>query len=182
MSELTIKQENFCQKYIELGNASEAYRQSYDVSPDCAKETIWVNSCKLLSDANVSQRVKELQQLAQEVHLVTVGTITAELEEARGIAKQEKQPAPMISASMGKAKLHGLAADKHEIKAVIETKEPSAVEFARRAAFLFAQASKELENGNQRTDDGIHGEKDPGNEVTKENAYEKNSDGNGQKA
>lgn len=29
---LTPKQEKFCQLYIELGNASEAYRQSYDCS------------------------------------------------------------------------------------------------------------------------------------------------------
>ena len=27
---LTIKQEKFCNLYIELGNASEAYRQSYN--------------------------------------------------------------------------------------------------------------------------------------------------------
>jgi hypothetical protein len=31
MSELTIKQERFAQKYVELGNASEAYRQAYGV-------------------------------------------------------------------------------------------------------------------------------------------------------
>ena len=27
---LTVKQEAFCQNYLELGNASEAYRQAYD--------------------------------------------------------------------------------------------------------------------------------------------------------
>ena len=27
---LTIKQENFCQVYVETGNASEAYRRAYD--------------------------------------------------------------------------------------------------------------------------------------------------------
>lgn len=26
---LTIKQEAFCERYVELGNASEAYRQAY---------------------------------------------------------------------------------------------------------------------------------------------------------
>ncbi len=29
---LTTKQEKFCQSYVELGNASEAYRRSYDAS------------------------------------------------------------------------------------------------------------------------------------------------------
>ena len=42
----------------------------------------------------------------------------------------------------------------------IEIKDVTAIEFARRAAFLFAQASKELENGNQRTDDGLQGQEE----------------------
>ena len=29
---MTPKQEKFCQLYVELGNASEAYRQAYDAS------------------------------------------------------------------------------------------------------------------------------------------------------
>ncbi|EPZ98572.1 terminase small subunit, partial [Glaesserella parasuis] len=36
---LTPKQEKFCQLYIELGNASEAYRQAYDCSK-MSNETI----------------------------------------------------------------------------------------------------------------------------------------------
>lgn len=31
MSELTIKQENFCLYHVETGNASEAYRRAYDI-------------------------------------------------------------------------------------------------------------------------------------------------------
>jgi hypothetical protein len=36
---------------------AEAYRTHYDVDPDCKPETIWVESCKLAGDPNVSQRV-----------------------------------------------------------------------------------------------------------------------------
>lgn len=170
MSDLTIKQEKFCHKYIETGNASEAYRQCYDVSPDCAPETIWVNASKLLADANVSQRVKELVDLSVKKHFVTVDTLTNEYEEIRSAALAEKQFSPAVSAVTGKAKLHGHLTDKHEMTGKdggpIETKDITGMEFARRAAFLFAQASKELENGNQRTDDGLYQEKEKPKEQT----------------
>lgn len=60
MSKLTIKQENFCNYYIESGNASDAYRRAYS----CGKmkdESINVNASKLLNNTKVALRVKELQ-------------------------------------------------------------------------------------------------------------------------
>jgi hypothetical protein len=65
----------------------------------------------------VAQRVAELQQEHRERHAVTVDSLTQELEEARMVATAEKQGAAMTSATMGKAKLHGLLVDKNEIKA-----------------------------------------------------------------
>ncbi|MBX3583667.1 MAG: terminase small subunit [Rhizobiaceae bacterium] len=113
MSELTPKQEAFALAYVETGNASEAYRRSYDVSPDTKPESIWVNASKLLADAKVSQRVKELQKEARALSLVTVGTLTQELDEARQKAMAEaKGASAAVSATMGKAKLHGLLVDK----------------------------------------------------------------------
>ena len=41
---LTPKQESFCLAYIETGNASEAYRQAYDVGPKTKPETVTLNS------------------------------------------------------------------------------------------------------------------------------------------
>jgi phage terminase small subunit len=38
-SNLTIKRERFAQKYVQLGNASDAYWQSYDAS-SMAPETV----------------------------------------------------------------------------------------------------------------------------------------------
>lgn len=69
-NKLTIKQEKFCQLYIELGNASEAYRQSYDVGGS-KTETINENASRLLADSKVSARVKELKKQLTEKHDVT---------------------------------------------------------------------------------------------------------------
>jgi phage terminase small subunit len=51
----------------------------------------------------------------QERHMVTVDSITMELEEARRMALDTTQPSAAITASMGKAKLHGLIVEKAEI-------------------------------------------------------------------
>lgn len=112
---LTAKQEAFCLAYVETGNASEAYRRAYSTE-NWKPTSITVNASKVLADAKVSLRVAELQAMASERALVTVLSLTEELEEARALALQEGQPSAAVSASMGKAKLHGLLTDKIEHK------------------------------------------------------------------
>ena len=68
---LTPKQRKFAEEYVNTGNASEAYRRAYDVSPDTKMEAINVNASKLLSDTNISLRVKELQKLESESFQIT---------------------------------------------------------------------------------------------------------------
>jgi phage terminase small subunit len=104
--ELTPKQERFAQKYVELGNASEAYRQAYDAE-NMSSEAVKVEACRLLQNPNVSLTVLELQEEHRERHKVTVHSITQELEEARLLAIQNTQCSAAVSASMGKAKIHG---------------------------------------------------------------------------
>jgi hypothetical protein len=58
---LTAKQEAFSQAVASGMSQAEAYRTHYDVDPDCKPETIWVESCKLAGDPNVSQRVTFLK-------------------------------------------------------------------------------------------------------------------------
>jgi phage terminase small subunit len=116
---LTPKQEKFCQKYIELGNASEAYRAAYDCKRSTDK-TVWESASKLMADPKVSARITSLQALHQKRHEVTVDSITRELDEDRALARQLKQPAPAITAVLGKAKLHGLLEDKVTIKRKLE--------------------------------------------------------------
>lgn len=62
MSKLTHKQERFAQLVADGCNHSEAYRQAYDVSPDCAPSTIWKRASELAADGKVAGRIAELRQ------------------------------------------------------------------------------------------------------------------------
>ena len=62
MKKLTPKQNKFAEEYVNTGNASEAYRRAYDVSKTTSNDVIAVEGSRLLSDPNVSLRVKELQK------------------------------------------------------------------------------------------------------------------------
>lgn len=106
MSELTVKQEKFAQLYIELGNASEAYRRAYNSK--AKPESVHVSACRLLDDPNVTLRVQVLKDETKQRHNVTVDSLMIELEEARQLALSTDAPAPAVSATMGKAKLAGL--------------------------------------------------------------------------
>ncbi len=76
-NELTPKQESFCQKYIETGNASEAYRQSYDTET-MQDKTIWEESSRLLSNPKVSARIEELNDRRLRRHDITVDRVLRE--------------------------------------------------------------------------------------------------------
>lgn len=110
---LTPKQEKFAQKYIELSNASQAYRKVYDAK-NMKTETINRNAKALLDNNKVAARINQLRERHLKKHEITMQTIAAELEEARQLAMRIEQPSPMVSASMGKAKLYGLITDKSE--------------------------------------------------------------------
>ncbi len=59
---LTPKQEAFVNKYMECGNASEAYRFAYDVGEDTKTNSIKVNASKLLADTNIALTISNLQK------------------------------------------------------------------------------------------------------------------------
>ena len=76
---LTIKQEKFCNKYIECGNASEAYRYAYD----CGKmmdKSVWEKASELLKNVKVSSRVSELQRKLEEKSDITKERVLQELK------------------------------------------------------------------------------------------------------
>lgn len=58
---LTLKQEKFCLKYLECGNASEAYRYAFDCS-NTKDSTVWVRACELLQNGKVSVRLSQLKE------------------------------------------------------------------------------------------------------------------------
>ena len=63
---LTKKQEAFCLKYVELGDASAAYRFAYSTEK-MGNNTIHVKASELLKNGKVTVRIKELKSITQEV-------------------------------------------------------------------------------------------------------------------
>jgi len=104
---LTGKQSNFARFYVETGNASEAYRRAYNAGK-MKPESVWRKASEVLSNGKVAARVMELQAKAQERTLVTVESITQELDQARSLAMNEGQPSAAVTAISTKARLHGL--------------------------------------------------------------------------
>lgn len=116
---LTVKQEALAQAYIENGGKQiNAYRTAYDAD-GMSDNAASVEACRLFKTPKISLRVFELQEEHRERHNVTVDTLTEELNEAKDLASDEKQPAAMTGAIMGKAKLHGLITDKQKIAATV---------------------------------------------------------------
>lgn len=106
--------ERFVQEYVVHGNASEAFRTAKPKARKWKPETVHVRASEMLADSKVRVRLSEIQAAACERNNVTIDSITAELEEARSLALKERQSNAAVSASMGKAKLHGLLVDKQE--------------------------------------------------------------------
>ena len=75
---LTIKQENFCNYYVECGNASEAYRRAYNAGKMTDKQ-VWEESSKLLNSPKVAQMVEELKSELRSRANVTKERIINEL-------------------------------------------------------------------------------------------------------
>lgn len=109
MAALTIKQEAFAQKYIETGNASEAYRHAYGTKGK--PETVARSAHELTQHPKVSARLAQLREAVAKAHGVTIASLIGELEEARQVGKGREQAAAMVAATMGKAKLAGLDKD-----------------------------------------------------------------------
>lgn len=108
---VTPKQEKFCALYVELSNASEAYRQAYDTSR-MKPAVINVKACQLLAQAKIAVRVEELRAHHAERHDMTVDGLRDMLIEDRKFARECGTPAAAVSATMGLAKLYGHLRDK----------------------------------------------------------------------
>lgn len=103
---LTPKQEAFALKYVELGNASEAYRQAYNTD-EMKPETVHRKANELMSNGKITARIDELKAEHQARHRLTVDDLIQELTKAQAIAEQNGNVNAMISATMSKAKLLG---------------------------------------------------------------------------
>jgi phage terminase small subunit len=65
--ELTPKEQKFAELYVTLGNASEAYRQAYDVTTTNL-DTIKAKASKLLAKDNISTTIEKLKGELSKTH------------------------------------------------------------------------------------------------------------------
>ena len=121
---LTMKQEKFCMVYVETGNASEAYRQSYNCS-NMKPESINNKAYELLKKVEITARLDELRGEHAKRHNLTIDDLITELEEARkaALSAMVVQSSASVAATMSKAKLLGFLDKKEEDKSsdLVET-------------------------------------------------------------
>lgn len=114
--QLTAKQEKYCQNIAQGMTQSDAYRNAYDVDPDCKPETVWTNACQLASDTKVSQRIEELRKELQESLKYDREAHFRELDIYKA-KYEESNPSACVKTLELKGKLCGLYTDKVEMDA-----------------------------------------------------------------
>jgi hypothetical protein len=123
---LTSKQENFCHAFIELGNASDAYRAAYDAAK-MSKEAVYVEASKLLSHPKISLRIEELRQPAVEAAQMTLEGHLADLKMMRDLALSEKQYSAAINAETQRGKAAGFYITRTENKTEVSGPDGAAI-------------------------------------------------------
>lgn len=105
------RHERFAQAIAAGEGTRQAYLTAgYQTTPEAAD----ASGARLLADARVQERVRELQSTAAAQTGETVERITNELNEALKMAREQERPDRMVMAAVAKAKLNGLIVDKSE--------------------------------------------------------------------
>lgn len=102
---LTQKQENFCLKYVECGNASEAYRHAYNSK--AKPESVHVRASELMSDSKVSVRIQELKGNLEEKALWTRQNSVEALKEVVARAMDADKYSDVTGAIKALNAMHG---------------------------------------------------------------------------
>ncbi|WP_027230701.1 hypothetical protein [Phyllobacterium sp. UNC302MFCol5.2] len=105
-----LRWEAFAQDVVRGGPASRAYSNVYRATGNAAE----VNAAKLLRNAQVVQRVAELQIEVQARTMVTVEGLTHDLFEIKRQAMADGKYAAATAALALIAKIHGLLIDRAE--------------------------------------------------------------------
>ena len=120
MSTLTAKQEAFCQKYVETGNASEAYRQSYDAG-GMKPTSVNRKAKELLDNGKIAARLAELREPAAKKARVTLEGHLEDLRKLRDLAKKKGQFSAAITAEVARGKASGVHVEHHRHSGSIGT-------------------------------------------------------------
>ena len=113
MTNLTSKQETFCLAYLETGNASEAYRQSYD-SSKMKSETVNRNAKAMLDNNKIAARLEELREPVRKKAMLTLESHLERLNHLSLMAEQAGQFGPAIKAEESRGKAAGIYVGKQE--------------------------------------------------------------------
>jgi phage terminase small subunit len=105
------RHERFAQEIAKGESQTKAYLAAGYAVPE---ETARRAASKLMTKHDISARVSEILGRGAERAAVTIASIIEELEEARLAAQRNDQPAAMVAATMGKAKVAGLLTEKVE--------------------------------------------------------------------
>jgi len=80
-TELTPQQTIFANSVASGKTQSDAYRIAYPKSQKWKDESVWVESCKLMTNTNVLQRITEIQEVASKKAEVTLIHVLEKLAE-----------------------------------------------------------------------------------------------------
>ena len=103
---LTAKQEAFCQAVADGMNQSDAYRHAYNAE-NMKPESVNVNASKLMADAKVKLRVRELKDALSLKALWTREDAVKELKDIASMGKDGKQLGAATAAIKELNSMHG---------------------------------------------------------------------------
>jgi phage terminase small subunit len=110
-SGLTRRQETFCRAVAHGGDPCAAYRRAFRCER-LKPETVERKAAGLLGRGEIASAIWGLRDGVAAQHAVTIERLSRELEEARALALAKGHSAAAVSATLGKAKLHGLPPDR----------------------------------------------------------------------
>lgn len=111
MIKLTAKQEAFCLAYIEMNNASEAYRKAYN-SSKMKPESVNESASRLLADVKITARLEQLREPVRERAQITLESHLERLNHLSLMAEQAEQYSAAIKAEESRGKVAGLYVEK----------------------------------------------------------------------
>ena len=106
---LTSKQEAFAQAVASGMRQAEAYRTSYDVSPETLNETVWEEASRIANDRKVSARV---QLLKDEIAAKALWTREDSVRTLKSVIADTDKGAEITGAVKVLNEMHGYNAPK----------------------------------------------------------------------
>jgi len=122
---LTPKQENFCLAYIETGNATEAYRRSYEASA-MSEPSVNRKAKECLDNGKIAARLAELRAPAIKKAQITLVGHLDDLKRLRDKADAAEKFGPAIQAEIARGKASGLYVDTVDMNHGVQEGDPLA--------------------------------------------------------